>query len=91
MFYDERPMNKVSCTTGLTVGFDASVHAVVLVMLSLKKSFIRSLPEEKILVPSGLCSKKKVEEHLRKNPKAGIGPFLPLGRLLMRGITDQSS
>ena len=31
-------MNKVSCTTGLMVGFDDSVDAVVLVMLSLKLS-----------------------------------------------------
>ena len=31
-------MNKVSCTTGLAVGFGASVDAVVLVMLSLKQS-----------------------------------------------------
>ena len=29
-------MNNVSCTTGLTVGIDASVGAVVLVMLLLK-------------------------------------------------------
>ena len=29
-------MNKVYCITGLTVGFGASVDAVVLVMLSLK-------------------------------------------------------
>ena len=36
IFYDERPGNKVACITGLAVGFDASVDAVVLVMLSLK-------------------------------------------------------
>ena len=29
-------MNNVSCTIGLTVGIDASVGAVVLVMLSLE-------------------------------------------------------
>ena len=77
-------MNKVSCTTGLTVGFGASFDAVVLVMLN--SLFIRSLPEKKRLVPSGFCSKnkEKEQEHLLKNPKAGIGPILPLGRLLMR-------
>ena len=36
-------MNNVSCTIGFTVGIDASVGAVVLVMLSLEQSLIRSI------------------------------------------------
>ena len=53
-------MNNVSCTTGLTVGFGASVGAVVLMMLSLKWSLIRSMPGKKRLIPSGLCLENKV-------------------------------
>ena len=77
-------MNKVSYTTGLTVGFDASADVVVLGMLSLKPCLYKIAQRRMYWYGGGLRSIKHSPEHLRNNTKTGIGPILPLGCPLMR-------
>ena len=89
-------MNNVSCTTVLTAGIGASVGAVVLVMLSLEWSIIRSIVgrEEKTDPKWALFEEQSfgnIYVRIYEESKRGIGPILPLGRLLMRRDYGQSS